>query len=194
MAKGLAGGFPIGACLAGGEAAELLQPGNHGTTFGGNPVASAAALAVIRTIDDDGLLDHATKLGERLRSGLGDDERVTEVRGSGLLVGLDLTEEKSAQVFAAALEAGFIVNNPTPGSRPPGAPARADRRAGRVVPGRLARHPRRGVRIMSAATRHFLRDDDLSPVRPGGGARPRPEAQGLAVRRPRRWPGPRRSR
>ena len=114
VAKGLAGGFPIGACLATGEAAELLQPGNHGTTFGGNPVAAAAALAVIRTIDDDGLLDHATQLGERLRAGLAEDARVTEVRGSGLLIGLDLSEERSAEVFTAALEAGFIVNNPTP--------------------------------------------------------------------------------
>jgi acetylornithine/N-succinyldiaminopimelate aminotransferase len=114
VAKGLAGGFPIGACIATGEAADLLQPGNHGTTFGGNPVASAAALAVIRTIDEDGLLDHATKLGERLRAGLAEDDRVTEVRGSGLLIGLDLTEARSAEVFAAALSAGFIVNNPTP--------------------------------------------------------------------------------
>jgi acetylornithine aminotransferase len=115
VAKGLAGGFPVGACIATGEAADLIQPGNHGTTFGGNPVASAAALAVIGTIEADGLLESAAKVGQLLREGLVADERVTEVRGSGLLIGLDLSEERSAQVFAAALEAGFIVNNPTPG-------------------------------------------------------------------------------
>ena len=114
VAKGLAGGFPIGACLATGAAADLLQPGNHGTTFGGNPVAAAAALAVLDTIEKDGLLEHATEVGQRLRDGLLADDRVIEVRGSGLLIGLDLTEAASAEVFAAALEAGFIVNNPTP--------------------------------------------------------------------------------
>jgi acetylornithine/N-succinyldiaminopimelate aminotransferase len=114
VAKGLAGGFPIGACLATGDAADLLQPGNHGTTFGGNPVASAAALAVLDTIEKDGLLENATEVGQRLRDGLIADERVTEVRGSGLLIGLDLTEAASAEVFVAALDAGFIVNNPTP--------------------------------------------------------------------------------
>jgi acetylornithine/N-succinyldiaminopimelate aminotransferase len=115
VAKGLAGGFPIGACIGIGAAGELLQPGNHGTTFGGNPVACAAALAVIGTIESDGLLEHVTVLGHKLRDGLAADARVTEVRGEGLLIGLDLAEEKSAEVFAAALDAGFIVNNPTPG-------------------------------------------------------------------------------
>jgi acetylornithine/N-succinyldiaminopimelate aminotransferase len=114
LAKGLAGGFPIGACIATGGAADLLQPGNHGTTFGGNPVAAAAALAVLDTIEKDGLLEHVSEVGQRLRDGLAADDRVTEVRGSGLLIGLDLTEPVSAEVFAAALEAGFIVNNPTP--------------------------------------------------------------------------------
>ena len=114
VAKGLGGGFPIGACLALGEAGELLQPGNHGTTFGGNPVACAAALAVIATIEADGLLEHVTVLGQKLRDGLAADPRVTEVRGEGLLIGLTLSEDKAAEVFAAALEHGFIVNNPTP--------------------------------------------------------------------------------
>jgi len=114
VAKGLAGGFPVGACLATGDAADLLQPGNHGTTFGGNPVAAAAALAVLDTIEKDGLLEHATEVGRQLRDGLASDARVTEVRGSGLLIGLDLSEAASAEVFAAALEVGFIVNNPTP--------------------------------------------------------------------------------
>jgi acetylornithine aminotransferase len=114
VAKGLAGGFPIGACIATGAAGDLLQPGNHGTTFGGNPVACAAALAVIDTIESEGLLEHVTALGEHLRTGLLQDDRVTEVRGAGLLIGLDLTEPAAAEVFAAALAAGFIVNNPTP--------------------------------------------------------------------------------
>jgi acetylornithine/N-succinyldiaminopimelate aminotransferase len=114
VAKGLAGGFPIGACLALGDAADLLQPGNHGTTFGGNPVACAAALAVIATIERDHLLERATVLGQKIRDGLAADPRVTEVRGEGLLIGLDLTSPLSAGVAAAALEAGFIVNNPTP--------------------------------------------------------------------------------
>ena len=114
VAKGLAGGFPIGACMATGAAGDLLQPGNHGTTFGGNPVACAAALAVIDTIESEGLLEHVTALGQHLRHRLLKDDRVTEVRGAGLLIGLDLTEPAAAEVFAAALAAGFIVNNPTP--------------------------------------------------------------------------------
>jgi acetylornithine aminotransferase len=113
VAKGLGGGIPIGACIGLGDAATLLQPGNHGTTFGGNPVACAAALAVIDTIEKEGLLDHATITGERLRAGLAADERVTEVRGRGLLIGLDLSRPVSAEVVAAALAKGFVINNPT---------------------------------------------------------------------------------
>ena len=114
VAKGLGGGIPIGACIGLGDAATLLQPGNHGTTFGGNPVACAAALAVLDTIEQEGLLDHAAAMGERLRSGVAVDPRVTEVRGQGLLIGLDLSQPLSAEVAAAALAHGFIVNNPTP--------------------------------------------------------------------------------
>ncbi len=114
LAKGLGGGIPIGACVAAVGAATLLQPGNHGTTFGGNPVASAAALAVIRTIEEEHLLDHVTVLGHKLRDGLAADPRVTEVRGEGLLIGIELCGAKAAETQAAALEAGFIVNNPTP--------------------------------------------------------------------------------
>ena len=114
VAKGLGGGFPIGACIGLGDAGTLLEPGNHGTTFGGNPVACAAALAVIRTIEDDDLLEHVTVLGQKLRDGLAADPRVTEVRGEGLLIGLDLSADASAAVVAAAQAAGFIVNNPTP--------------------------------------------------------------------------------
>ncbi len=114
LAKGLAGGYPMGACIALGNAASLLEPGNHGTTFGGNPVACAAALAVIGVIEDDELLERAAVLGQKLRDGLAADPRVLEVRGEGMLIGLTLASPVSAEVAAAALEAGFIVNNPTP--------------------------------------------------------------------------------
>jgi acetylornithine aminotransferase len=114
VAKGLGGGFPIGACIGLGDAATLLEPGNHGTTFGGNPVACAAALAVIRTIESDDLLEHVNVVGQKLRDGLAADPRVTEVRGEGLLIGLDLATEASADVTAVALRHGFIINNPTP--------------------------------------------------------------------------------
>ncbi len=113
LAKGLGGGLPIGATIALGAAGDLLQPGQHGTTFGGNPVATAAALAVLRVAEEEGLLARAEALGERLRAGLA-DPRVSEVRGLGLLIGLDLAQERSAEVAAAALGAGFIINNPTP--------------------------------------------------------------------------------
>jgi acetylornithine/N-succinyldiaminopimelate aminotransferase len=114
LAKGLGGGIPIGACIGLGDAALLLQPGNHGSTFGGNPVACAAGLAVLDTIEKEGLLDHVTVTGERLRSGLGVDERVTEVRGRGLLVGVELSQPMAGKVAAAALTHGFIVNDASP--------------------------------------------------------------------------------
>jgi acetylornithine/N-succinyldiaminopimelate aminotransferase len=114
VAKGLAGGFPIGACLALRDSALLLEPGNHGTTFGGNPVACAAALAVIGVIESEGLLERTTVLGQKLRDGLAADPRVVEVRGEGLLIGLTLTEPSAAAVVAVAQAAGFIVNAATP--------------------------------------------------------------------------------
>lgn len=114
LAKGLAGGIPIGACIATHGSGKLFDPGNHGTTFGGNPVAAAAALAVLDVIESDGLLAHATAMGARLRDGLAADARVIETRGAGLLVGLTLAEPKSAEVATAAQDAGFIVNAATP--------------------------------------------------------------------------------
>jgi acetylornithine aminotransferase len=113
VAKGLAGGFPIGACLALGEAAELLQPGNHGTTFGGNPVACAAALAVLATIEHDGLLERSRALGLRIRGALAKDERVAATTGAGLLIGVVLHDGGAIRFAEAALAAGFIVNAAT---------------------------------------------------------------------------------
>ncbi len=116
VAKGLAGGIPIGACIGTGPAGHLFEPGNHGTTFGGNPVACAAALAVIDTIEGEGLLDHVSAVGHRLRRGVAAERRVSEVRGEGLLLGIELDGPDAADVVAAALRAGFILNNPTPTS------------------------------------------------------------------------------
>ncbi|WP_406032473.1 acetylornithine transaminase [Nocardioides sp. NBC_00163] len=114
LAKGLGGGFPIGACIGLGRAATLFEPGNHGTTFGGNPVACAAGLAVVNTIEADGLLEHVTVLGQKLRDGLAADPRVARVDGEGLFIGAVLAGLDSGAVAAAALEAGFILNNATP--------------------------------------------------------------------------------
>ncbi|WP_121745972.1 acetylornithine transaminase [Streptomyces sp. E2N166] len=116
LAKGLGGGLPLGATVAFGRAAELLQPGQHGTTFGGNPVACAAGLAVLDTIADEGLLDNVKRQSEKLRGGveaLG-HPLVGHVRGAGLLLGIVLTEPLAAQVQQAAQDAGILVNAPAP--------------------------------------------------------------------------------
>lgn len=116
LAKGLAGGMPIGATLAFGRAAELLGPGQHGSTFGGNPVSCAAALAVLDTIEAEGLLAHVTRTGDRLRQAIRNlgHPLIDRVRGAGLLLGVVLTEPVAAEVQRAAQEAGFLVNAPLP--------------------------------------------------------------------------------
>ena len=114
LAKGLAGGIPIGACIATQGSGKLFDPGNHGTTFGGNPVAAAAALTVLDVIGEDAFLGHVAEAGERLKAAAAADARVTETRGAGLLVGLTLAEPKAAEVVTAAQDAGFIVNAATP--------------------------------------------------------------------------------
>ncbi|MCX4552147.1 acetylornithine transaminase [Streptomyces sp. NBC_01387] len=112
LAKGLGGGLPLGAAVAFGPAADLLHPGQHGSTFGGNPVACAAGLAVLDTIAADGILDNVKRMGERLRSGIEalGHPLVGQVRGAGLLLGIVLTESRAHQVQKAAQDAGFLVN------------------------------------------------------------------------------------
>jgi acetylornithine/N-succinyldiaminopimelate aminotransferase len=116
LAKGLGNGFPVGACLATGPAARLLGPGSHGSTFGGNPVAAIAGLAVIAVIERDGLLDHVTAMGEHLTSAVDQlaHPLIIGVRGRGLLRGIVFAEPVAAAVSDAALDAGFIVNAPGP--------------------------------------------------------------------------------
>ncbi|UNO39065.1 acetylornithine transaminase [Streptomyces sp. MST-110588] len=116
LAKGLGGGLPIGATLAFGPAAELLTPGAHGSTFSGNPVVCAGALAVLDTIAADGLLDHVKRVGERLRGGIEalGHRLVGQVRGAGLLLGIVLTEPLAPQAQQAAQDAGLLVNAVAP--------------------------------------------------------------------------------
>ncbi|MEU2613239.1 acetylornithine transaminase [Micromonospora sp. NPDC007271] len=117
LAKGLGGGLPLGACLAFGRAADLLRPGSHGTTFGGNPVSCAAGLAVVSTIAHEGLLDHVKRIGERLRRGIEalGHPLVAEVRGAGLLLGIVLDQPVSGAVATGLRDAGFLVNPVQPG-------------------------------------------------------------------------------
>jgi acetylornithine aminotransferase len=116
LAKGLGNGFPIGACLALGRAADLLGPGSHGSTFGGNPVAAIAGLAVISVIERDHLLQNAEQLGDLLAAEVTalDHPLIDHVRGRGLLRGIVLTRDVAAAVADAALDAGFIINAPRP--------------------------------------------------------------------------------
>jgi len=116
MAKGLGGGLPIGACLAIGPAAELLTPGLHGSTFGGNPICAAAALAVLRVIAGDDLTRRAGVLGKTLHQNIESLRHplIDHVRGRGLLCGVVLTAPVAKDVEAAARDAGFLVNTPAP--------------------------------------------------------------------------------
>lgn len=115
LAKGLGGGFPIGALLTfGAETSSLLGAGQHGSTFGGNPVATAAALATLHAIESQRVLENVAKVGEYLRAGLADVRGVTEVRGEGLLIGFDLDAAVAPAVVTAGLDAGFIINSPGP--------------------------------------------------------------------------------
>jgi acetylornithine aminotransferase len=111
--KGLGNGVPIGACLAHSEAAELMQPGNHGSTFGGSPLACAAALATINTLQDENLSDRAAVLGDRIMAGfkkaLADVEHIVEIRGKGCMIGIELNKPCKS-LFSAAMTKGLIIN------------------------------------------------------------------------------------
>jgi acetylornithine aminotransferase len=113
LAKGLGGGVPIGACLARGAAANVFKPGNHGTTFGGGPLVSVAALTTLETIEKDGLLDHARRMGEIVQGGLtrelGSVAGVREVRGKGLMIGVEL-DRPCGDLVRRALAAGLVIN------------------------------------------------------------------------------------
>lgn len=113
LAKGLGNGMPIGACLARGAAAEVFAPGNHGSTFGGNPLACRVGLSVLEVIERDGLCDRAALLGERMRAGfrarLGEIEGVTDIRVSGLMVGIEL-DRPCGELVTRALEQALLIN------------------------------------------------------------------------------------
>jgi acetylornithine aminotransferase len=113
LAKGLGSGVPIGACLAAGRAAGVFKPGNHGSTFGGNPLACVAALTTLEVIESDGLMAHAGKLGEAIRCGLrgalAGVGGVVEVRGDGLMIGIEL-DRPCADLVKRALDAGLLIN------------------------------------------------------------------------------------
>jgi len=113
LAKGLGNGVPIGACLTAGRATDLFGPGSHGSTFGGNPLVCRAAATVLEVIERDGLVPRAEKLGqaiaERLRDGLADLDGFREVRGRGLMIGIEL-DRPAGELVALALEQGLLIN------------------------------------------------------------------------------------
>jgi acetylornithine aminotransferase len=119
LAKGLGGGLPIGACIGIGAAGRLLGPGEHGSTFGGGPVVCAAALAVLDTIIEEGLLARATAVGERLAAGIravaaAGAPGIAGVRGVGLWLAIELSTPTAAAFETAARHAGFLVNGIAP--------------------------------------------------------------------------------
>jgi acetylornithine aminotransferase len=113
LAKGLGNGIPIGACLAAGPAAELFKPGNHGSTFGGNPLACAAALVTLAIIEEERLMENAVRIGAFIRAELakriGGLKGVKEIRGKGLMIGIEL-EYACGELVQQALERGLLIN------------------------------------------------------------------------------------
>jgi len=113
LAKGLASGVPIGACLARGAAAAVFKPGTHGSTFGGNPLACAAALATLEAIEEENLMKNAERVGGLILSGLREGLRgvagVTEIRGQGLMIGVEL-DRPCGELVKRALDAGLLIN------------------------------------------------------------------------------------
>jgi acetylornithine aminotransferase len=113
LAKGLGSGVPVGACLTAGAATGVFKPGNHGSTFGGNPLACVAALTTLTVLEDDNLLTRAISLGDHMRARLGERlsgiAGVVDIRGSGLMIGIEL-DRPCATLVAAGLEAGILIN------------------------------------------------------------------------------------
>ncbi len=112
LAKGIGGGIPIGALVAFGAAADLLTVGQHGSTYGGNPLATAVSSAVLAEIENAGLVENARVRGDQLRAAITGLPGVVEVRGAGLLLGVELDSPRANAVYAAALDRGLIVNAP----------------------------------------------------------------------------------
>ena len=113
LAKGLGSGVPIGACMAGGKAAGLFGPGNHGSTFGGNPLVSTAALTTIAVMEEDGLLDNAARIGALIRQLFGEAlagvKGVVDIRGHGLMIGIEL-DRPCGELVTKALAQGLLIN------------------------------------------------------------------------------------
>jgi len=113
LAKGLGSGLPIGACVAAGRAAGVFKPGNHGSTFGGGPLACAAALATFAVMQDEALVEHAARMGELIRAGFRDAlagvAGVVEIRGQGLMIGIEL-DRPCGDLAKRALDAGLLIN------------------------------------------------------------------------------------
>ncbi len=113
LAKGLAGGVPVGACIVGGRARGVFKPGNHGSTFGGNPLAMCGVVTTLDTMQDEGLLENALKVGDAIRGGLSaalaDLPGVVEVRGMGLMIGVEL-DRPCGEIVRMALARGLVVN------------------------------------------------------------------------------------
>ena len=171
LAKALGGGLPMGALLAFGEAADLLTAGSHGSTFGGNPIAAAAALAVLDTIRDEGLLERAKELEHRFTAGIEGlgHAGISGVRGRGALLGVVLTAPVAGALEAALRDAGFLTNAVAPDVlrlAPPLVLSDAQ------VDALVAALPAALDTALETepVTRHFLKDDDLTPGRAGRGA------------------------
>ncbi len=109
LAKGLAGGIPIGVCLSGEKCAKVLTPGTHGSTFGGNPISCAGGLAVLNTVNKPGFLDEVAKKGDYFRKKLLTSPEVASVSGIGMMIGIELKNKKAGDVVKAALDQGLLL-------------------------------------------------------------------------------------
>lgn len=109
LAKGLAGGVPIGVCLSGEKCAKVLTPGTHGSTFGGNPISCAGGLAVLNTVNKPGFLDEVAKKGDYFRKKLLTSPEVASVSGIGMMIGIELKNKKAGDVVKAALDQGLLL-------------------------------------------------------------------------------------